>query len=354
MRLFVVVLVVVACDVPDKQAPGDGDVDGPGSAGPTGPFDTMITSQPPAFSNMAEARFEFTSNIATAQFMCSIDGGTPAACSSPFMTSLPDGTHTFSVRAGNGKGDEDDSPAEAVWTIDTVAPDTTITSGPAAYDNSKMVMLTFTSNEMNVTFDCSLDGADFQACNSGDTFGPLGNGAHSFAVRAKDRAGNIDPSPAVHAWITDTSTPDTEILSGPTGTTASTTATFTFDSPNAGPAVYFTCSLDSSFFVLCFSPVTINNLGEGSHTFQVRVHTLAGNVDPTPATRTWVVDLTSPVSLNLSAGPHSFAVSATDGAGNTATASRMWTVACAAPGATGAAGQLHLDVPTQVQPNAAI
>ena len=483
MRYLLTALAIAACHVPDKQAPdGDGGVDAPGDTGPTGPIDTTITSAPPMFSNMGQARFEFTSNVADAEFTCSVDGAAPQTCTSPFVHDLPDGAHTFSVRADDGKGVEDDTPAEDVWMIDTAAPDTMITSGPPADDNSTMVMFFFTSDEMNVTFDCSLDSGGYQPCNSGDSFGPLGEGAHSFAVRAHDRAGNVDASPAIAAWLTNTSTPDTQITGGPMGTSSSTTATFTFDSPNPGAGAWFDCSLDSPIFLPCSSPVALSNLSEGNHTFQVRVHDALGAVDPSPASRTWTVDLTapdtmitsgptgtvastsaafeftsnetdatfacsidggamaacaspysamrlaqgphmftvaatdasghtdptpatrtwtvdtmpptatfsqgptdasttgpyvtfaftvsegqascsvdggaaapctSPVSLNLPAGSHTFAVSATDGAGNTGTTARTWTVACSAPDATGAAGVLHLDVADQIQPDAA-
>jgi hypothetical protein len=480
MRFVVLALVVAACHIPDKNAPGgDGGADAAGDTGPNGPIDTMITSAPPQFSNTAQARFEFTSNDPNAEFRCGIDGAMPSKCSSPFVMGLPDGAHTFSVRASDGS-QVDDTPAEDVWTIDTVAPDTMITSGPPAADNSTMVMFFFTSNEMNVTFDCSLDSAAYAACNSGDTFGPIADGAHSFAVRAHDRAGNVDASPAIAAWVTDTSTPDTQITSGPMSIVGVTTATFTFQSPNAGPGAWFDCALDSPIFIVCSSPTTLNNLSEGSHTFQVRVHSAAGNVDPSPATSTWVVDLTppttmitsgptgtvastsaaftftsneqnvtfscsldggamaactspfsammlaqgphtfavaatdaaghtdptpatatwtvdtipptttftqgpangattgpyvtfaftvsegmpscaldggaaapctSPVSMNLPAGTHTFSVSSTDAAGNMGTSSRMWTVACGPPNATGAAGLLHLDTAAQSQPS---
>src|SRR5690606_229116 len=134
-----------------------------------------------------------------------------------------------------GEGNGDASPAEHVWLIDTAAPVTTITSAPPAADNSTMVRFEFVSNEMNVSFECSLDGTAFAACRSGEEVGPIGDGAHSFAVRARDRAGNVDASPAIHTWTVDTSTPDTQLLSGPTGPTASATAAFTFVSPDAGP-----------------------------------------------------------------------------------------------------------------------
>src|SRR6476661_2291554 len=115
MRYLLVFLAIAACRVPDKEAPGgDGGTDAPGDTGGSGPIDTTITSAPMAFSNTGQAHFEFTSNVASAEFSCSVDGAMPQRCSSPFTKDLPDGAHTFSVRAHDGN-DEDPSPAEAVW-----------------------------------------------------------------------------------------------------------------------------------------------------------------------------------------------------------------------------------------------
>jgi hypothetical protein len=275
--------------VPEKQPTpdaGDGTVDGP--------IDTRITDAPGEFSNSKVASFTFTSNKPDAMFECAVDGAIAVACTSPFTQNLGDGSHTFAVRAHDGNGNGDDTPAEHLWTIDTVAPTTDLTMGPPAADNSTMVTFEFTSNEMNVAFECRLDNGGFTACKSGDTFGPIGDGAHAFAVRARDRANNIDASPAIHAWTVDTSTPDTTLLSGPQNASPSSSATFSFISPDAGAGATFQCAIDSDNFTDCASPVTYNSLAEGAHTFQVRVRDSVGNFDPTPATDTWAVDLTPP------------------------------------------------------------
>lgn len=358
MRPYVVGLVLAACSVPDKvPSEGDAGVDG---TPPGGAIETEIVEAPPEFSSSAVATFRFTSNHETARFECSIDGARAEPCQSPVTVRLDDGSHRFAVRATDGNT-RDATPAEHLWTIDTVAPNTTLTDMPPAADNSTMVTFSFTSNEMNVVFECSLDNGPYKSCRSGDTFGPVDDGAHAFAVRARDRAGNVDASPAIHAWQVDTSTPDTTLLSGPPDRSPSASATFTFVSPDAGFGATFQCSLDGAPFFLCFSPKTYTDLDEGEHTFQVRVRDFVGNIDPSPATQTWTVDLTPPdteiteapsgtifaasVSIsfranedatftcsldggpmmpctspfsatNLALGPHTFAVRATDAAGH--------------------------------------
>lgn len=55
-------------------------------------------------------------------------------------------------------------------------------------------------SEAVCTFECSLDGAAFEACDASVAFGPLAPGSHSLAVRATDAAGNVETEPQVHAW----------------------------------------------------------------------------------------------------------------------------------------------------------
>lgn len=293
-----------ACSVPEKQPPL---VDAGVDAGPDAPLDseapdTTLEQSPEMFSASGQATFRFSSDDAGATFLCRLDNETAQPCQSPYVRTLADGNHSFSVRAVDGAGNSDDTPAEHAWTIDTVAPETMLTRGPPARDNSVTAEFTFRSSEANVSFDCSLDNAGYLPCTSGASFGPLGDGPHAFAVRARDRAGNLDPAPAVYAWAVDTSTPDTQILTAPPDASRTTAATFTFISPDAGGGATFQCSLDDAAFATCTSPRALTGLSEGRHSFEVRVRDAVGNIDPTPATHDWTVDL-SPPSTTLSGGP---------------------------------------------------
>ncbi len=52
----------------------------------------------------------------------------------------------------------------------------------------------------------------------------------------------------------------------------------------------YECQLDSGNFENCISPIYIKDLNEGSHTFKVRAIDEAGNIDPTPASYTWIIN----------------------------------------------------------------
>jgi hypothetical protein len=86
----------------------------------------------------------------------------------------------------------------------------------------------------------------------------------------------------------DTDPPETTIDAGPSGTVESISASFGFSSDEAGS---FECSLDGQPFVACSSPRDYANLSEGDHAFAVRAIDEAGNVDPSPATRSWTIAL---------------------------------------------------------------
>ena len=90
----------------------------------------------------------------------------------------------------------------------------------------------------------------------------------------------------------------TTIDSGPSGTVGSASATFAFSANSAGAG--FECALDGAAFQPCASPYEATGLGDGAHTFAVRAAE-NGQVDNTPAQRTWTVDLSSPIVVDAEA-----------------------------------------------------
>src|SRR5205814_6692363 len=81
-------------------------------------------------------------------FACQLDASAFALCVSPQSYSgLADGSHTFQVRATDAAGNTDPTPASYTWTVDTTAPDTTITAAPPARSNSSSASFSFTSTK---------------------------------------------------------------------------------------------------------------------------------------------------------------------------------------------------------------
>jgi MYXO-CTERM domain-containing protein len=326
----------------------------------------------------SSATFAFTSNEAGVIFECSLDGAAFTSCTSPrSYLSLADGTHTFQVRAKDAFS-VDPTPASHTWTVDTAAPNTFLTATPPATSTSPQASFSF-SSDAGATFECSLDGTGFAACTSPYTSASLQDGNHTFSVRARDAAGNVDATPASFSWTVDAGPPDTTLTSKPPALTNATSATFAFTSNEAGAT--FECSLDGAAFTACTSPVNYSALGMGSHTFVVRAKDGSGQRDASPPTHLWSIDSTAPdttltsvppvlsnttsasfvfassessvtfecsldgvafspctspsTHASLPEGAHTFQVRARDGAGNVdiSPASHTWTVDTVAPAA---------------------
>ena len=378
-------------------------IDGAGNADPTpasftwtidtsGP-DTTIGSKPSNPSGSASASFSFSgtdTGTGVASFECKLDAGSFAACTSPKdYSGLSDGSHTFQVRAINGVGIPDPTPASFTWTIDTAAPDTTIDGNPSNPSASGSASLSFSGTDAGsgvASFECKLDAGSFAACTSPKDYSGLSDGSHTFQVRAIDGAGNADPTPASFTWTIDTAAPDTTIGSKPSNPSASDSASFSFSGTDTGTGVAsFECKLDAGSFAACTSPKDYSGLSDGSHTFQVRAIDGAGNPDTTPDSFTWTIDTAAPNTTiesnpsnpsgsgsasfsfsgtdtgtgvasfeckldagsfaactspkdysGLSDGSHTFQVRAIDGAGNpdTTPASFTWTIDTSAPDTT--------------------
>ncbi|MGK2931508.1 MAG: SGNH/GDSL hydrolase family protein [Solirubrobacterales bacterium] len=78
---------------------------------------------------------------------------------------------------------------------DCKPPKTSFTKGPVKV-SKRSVKFVFKSSEKGSKFQCSLDGKKFSGCKSPKTLKGLKKGKHTFRVRASDKAGNVDRTPA--------------------------------------------------------------------------------------------------------------------------------------------------------------
>ena len=200
-----------------------------------------------------------------------------APCTSPFTaTTLTDGAYTFKVRSTDSASNVG-APDTHGFTVDTVAPDATITSDPGAVTKDPTPSLSF-SVAGAVTTECSLRpvaAADvYASCASPFTAGsPLGEGPFTFKVRATDAAGNtrID----THNFTVDTTAPTVTVQGK--AKTYDRTPKFTLASSEAGT---YECAMDLGAYGPCSATFISAKLKYGRHVLHVRATDAATNLGP--------------------------------------------------------------------------
>ena len=137
-----------------------------------------------------------------------VSDGTYSVAASPALT---EGTYLAhgeqSVSGGTA------TSAQHVFTVDTTAPQTTVSGGPTGSTSASTAGFKFGSSEPGSSFECRLDGAAWSACASPQQYSALAPGSHTFDVRATDPAGNTDASPATRTWTVDTTVPSVTLTS---------------------------------------------------------------------------------------------------------------------------------------------
>lgn len=258
---------------------------------------TRFKSTPATVTRNPVATYEFDGGTS---YECQWDSDPAAPCTSPVSRELTEGKHRFAVTA-TGPAGPDPTPAVHEVTLDTTAPQlpplTSSVSGTSA-------TFGFSATDATaVTFTCTLDG-DVSACTSPKAYTGLTPSTHDFTVTATDAAGNT----ASRAVTVDTSFPETLIVAKPPEVTREARPTFIFSGGDT-----YACNLDAKGYQPC--PALFPALSDDPHTLLV-LATKGGRTDPTPASYTWVVDTTAPTlaisSASASAATATFAFAASD------------------------------------------
>lgn len=246
--------------------------------------------------------------------------GACTGASSHEVADLPDGDHRFTVRAWDQASNR--TVVERSFTVDALAPETTVTSGPAegAMIATDSVTFGLGSDDPAAVLACRLypDAATppaFAPCSSASahTASGLAEGGYVFEARATDAVGNSDATPARRTFVVDLpepaptepaptepaptepapteplpdrTAPETTIVKAPKARIRTTrrTVKVTFAFSTSEPGSTFWCRLDGAAFKPC-GPVTRFRVMKGKHVLAVRSVDAAGNVDATPARR---------------------------------------------------------------------
>ena len=168
------------------------------------PPTATIDSGPAAGSTTADSTPTFamsSSRICSPAFDCSIDGGATTSCSSPYTPAvLSEGTHTIAVRA-LGEISNPGTAATRTFTVDTLAPTTTVSGGSRfkAKGRTARVSFVFGSDDPAATFACKVTTTGYKPCSKNFS-ARLKPGRYKLYAVASDAVGNQDATPAVKSF----------------------------------------------------------------------------------------------------------------------------------------------------------
>ncbi|MEY2570775.1 MAG: large repetitive protein, partial [Acidimicrobiaceae bacterium] len=272
------------------------------------PDPPTITSAPPAFTKDPNVSVAFTTEpgaTTECKLIASLGADQPwADCSSPFTVDLAaaaDDTYTFSVRATDGALNVGAASTTA-FTLDRVRPPPPVlTSVPAPTGSGVHPSWSFTI-ESGATATCQMDGVDVSCAGSytGD-LALAADGLHTFSVVAIDAALNVS-DPAVGTYLLDRSPPIVPTITGwPAATSNDATPTWSFTLP--ADATGSACAVDGGPFAGCTSPFTadLTSAADGPHSFAVDASDAAGNTGEA-AGASYVLDRLKPAPPSIS-GP---------------------------------------------------
>jgi alpha-tubulin suppressor-like RCC1 family protein len=260
-------------------------------------------SGPPAVTSLTAAALTFRCSEDPCTYTCRLNAEPFAPCTTEIRyEDLSDGEQRFEVKATDQAGNDGEAAA-LTWVVDTTAPTVEDLVGPPERTRLRTAAFTFSCSEDVCDFICELTGAErgvvrsARACTSGVSFTSLSDDLYTFAISARDRAGNLGPQ-RTWSWTVDTVVPVVEGLTGPSDPSNDSAPSFEFGC-SKGECTYV-CSLSGArqgtvqTAQTCDSGVSLSGLTEDRYTFSVRGTDVAGN-QSAAATLAWSVDTTPPV-----------------------------------------------------------
>jgi PKD repeat protein len=206
-----------------------------------------------------------------------------------------EGTHVYTVRAVDAAGNTGSASEARTVLVDATPPAVPgRPAGPATTNSTVTVSWTAVDDAgSGVDHYLVYRDAVVVATTSALAFADTGltvDGSYAYAIAAVDVVGNVSARSAARVILFDTALPDT-VLSA-TADLTGPAIDFVFSASEPGSA--FECSLDGGAWATCAAPLHVSGLQSGAHAFEVRSTDPAGNQDPTPARRAWVVDAVPP------------------------------------------------------------
>ena len=187
------------------------------------PPETSITSGPTGMVTTTSASFQFVASEAGSSFRCRVDFGTWDACASPkTYAAMAASAHEFEVRATDGAGNTDTTPATRTWSVVTpAAPVASFAWSPQNPQNPP-VAVTFTSTSSCPATPCTYEWRNGPPGNEPIGTGPTASwtfqstGTKTVVLRVTDALGRASE-------VTNTLSVTTSPPPPPTGPSCTTT-----------------------------------------------------------------------------------------------------------------------------------
>ncbi len=223
--------------------------------------------------------------------------------------SLVDGAYVLTITGRDPRGLVDASPLVIGFTVDTAPPDTSASGLLPAQTN-----LTSINVDVSVDADTNLGRYDSVLTFNGAVLissndvpattnvqlGGLAQGTYVLTLTGKDNAGNTDPTPVVSTFVVDTTPPETTFVGVPSNPTNVTSLDVAVQADGTEIGTYaWTLSLagvtvEQGTGVAQPAHILVAGLAAGSYVLTATSTDLAGNVDLTAVSFSFVIDLTAP------------------------------------------------------------
>lgn len=216
-----------------------------------------------------------------------------------YQTTAADRGHTirFQQAATN-------SAAETIASTPAYEPLPTakITEAPQTYVAAGTAKLQFTTEAAEASFECSRDDGAWETCASPKEYIGLGEGRHTFAVRAVHGGLSAADPPSAEWNVEPAPPPAPTITAEPSSPSALTDPVFAFGNITAGDTLQ--CDLDGRGWGECAQISDFPGLANGEHLLEARQLNRA-NVPSPAAGYAWVIDTSAPPVPSITSAPAS-------------------------------------------------
>ncbi|HLE40089.1 MAG TPA: Ig-like domain-containing protein [Nitrospirota bacterium] len=231
----------------------------------------VLTSPGPGMTSNSRPLLTYTASAGTV--VVTVDGVAVSKVSGDTLDALADGMHIVNVAATDTSGRT--GSASVTFTVDTIAPAVSIASPTAKLTNNKTPLLSYTVSDGAVIV--KVDGVVVNKV-SGDLLDPLVDGLHTVRVEATDAAGNIGVasvdfavdtvSPTISINPVKSPTKDTDVTISGTRENGAKVAVSVDTPAVVGPISYRTATTWSC---------TIDSMVKGINTITATASDAAGN-----------------------------------------------------------------------------